>query len=41
MVRPTIEALSRVVKIAKKYEDGVEVDPALFENEYEQALLIN
>ncbi|EDO0828689.1 glycine--tRNA ligase subunit beta [Listeria monocytogenes] len=36
--RPTIEALSRVVKIAKKYEDGVEVDPALFENEYEQAL---
>ncbi|WP_271002735.1 glycine--tRNA ligase subunit beta [Listeria seeligeri] len=36
--RPTVEALTRVLNISKKYEEGVEVDPALFENEYEHAL---
>ncbi|EMG27630.1 glycyl-tRNA ligase subunit beta [Listeria fleischmannii 1991] len=36
--RPTIEALTRVTNIAKKYEDHEAVDPSLFENDYEKEL---
>ncbi|MFK4997650.1 hypothetical protein ACI2OX_09460 [Bacillus sp. N9] len=33
-----IESLSRVMTIAKKWEGSMEIDPQLFENEYEQQL---
>ncbi|MBC1419017.1 glycine--tRNA ligase subunit beta [Listeria fleischmannii] len=36
--RPTIEALTRVTNIAKKYELHEAVDPSLFENDYEKEL---
>lgn len=36
--RPTIEALTRVTNIAKKYEHHETVDPSLFENDYEKEL---
>ncbi|WP_239253981.1 glycine--tRNA ligase subunit beta [Listeria ilorinensis] len=36
--RPTIEALTRVVNISKKYQEHAEIDPDLFENEYEHQL---
>lgn len=36
--RPTIEALTRVTNIAKKYEHHEAVDPRLFENDYEKEL---
>ncbi|MBS4217119.1 glycine--tRNA ligase subunit beta [Bacillus sp. FJAT-49711] len=34
----TIESLSRVLNIAGKAQPGVEINPALFENEYEEKL---
>ncbi|OKL38138.1 glycine--tRNA ligase subunit beta [Domibacillus mangrovi] len=36
--KETMEALSRVVNIAKKAEDGQDVDPSFFENEEEKQL---
>ncbi|WP_088825175.1 glycine--tRNA ligase subunit beta [Listeria goaensis] len=36
--RPTVEALTRVTNIAKKYDDHEPVNPNLFENEYEKEL---
>lgn len=39
--RPTIEALTRVVNISKKYEDGVEVIRAYLKMNTSKPYLIN